>query len=247
VRPSLRDLQARFAAALLDGDAADTRVGAYRDTVVANYRNALGATYRVVRELTGAPFFNTAVDAFAVRHPSTGGDLNVYGGEFADFLASYPYGRELAYLADVARLEWSLDEAHRAADPSGSPQEVLAALAQIPGPDVARQRFVLDPSCRFLRSPHPVLRIWQVHQPDHAGDGQVDLRAGADHLLIRREAATPVVERLAAGDFAFLSSLAAGADLAAALDAALTVEATFDLGTALRAYIASGVIMAVAS
>lgn len=246
MRPSLPELQRRFAAALQDSTGADARIGAYRNTVVANYRNALGATYRVVRELTGTPFFNTAVDAFTASHPSTSGDLNAYGGELADFLASYPYGRELDYLADVARLEWALDEAHRAADPSGTPASTLAALAAIPGPEVATQRFALDPSCRFLHSPHPVMRIWQVHQPDHEGDRQVDLRAGGDHLLIRREDATPVIERLPAGDYAFLVSLAAGADLSAALEAALNADATFDLGTALRTHIASGVIMAVA-
>jgi len=246
MRSSLPEIQRRFAAALQDSAGADSRIGAYRNTVVANYRNALGATYRVVRELTGAPFFNAAVDAFVASHPSTSGDLNAYGGELSEFLASYPYGREIAYLADVARLEWALDEAHRAADASGSPEATLAALAAIPGPEVAHQRFALDPSCRFLQSPHPVLRIWQVHQPGAAGDGRVDLRAGGEQLMVRREAGTPVIERLPAGDHTFLSSLAAGADLAAALDAALTADATFDLGTALRTHIASGVIMAVA-
>ena len=106
--PSLLELQRRFAAALLTpAPPADPGLATYRGTVFANWRNALGATFVVVRELTGAPFFAAAVDAFARTHPSRGGDLNVYGDVFPDFLATYPPAQGLPYLADVARLEWA--------------------------------------------------------------------------------------------------------------------------------------------
>ena len=151
MRPSLPELFRRFAASLLAEAGADPRIGVYRNTVFGNYRNALAATYRVVRDLTGAPFFDTAVEAFARAHPSSGGDLNVYGGTFPDFLASYPHAAGLAYLPDVARLEWALDEASRAFDTSGTSQATIAALAALPGDEVVRQRFVLDPSLRLLQ------------------------------------------------------------------------------------------------
>jgi hypothetical protein len=241
--PSLPELQRRFAAALVEDD--DPGIAVYRRAIAANYRNALAATYRVVRDLTGAPFFNAAVDAFVLAHPPKAGDLNVYGGDFAAFLASYPYGRDVAYLPDVARLEWALDEANRAADPVGSPQALLTALAAIPGHAMARQRFVLGPSCRFVTSPHPVFRIWQVHQLGHH-DVHVDFDAGADHLLVRREGALPVIERLAAGDYAWLVALSHGADLARALDDALAADSEFELGAALRAHVQTGTLMALA-
>ena len=246
--PSLRDLQHRFAAALA-GDAreGDARLAVYRNAVRANYCNALGATYRVVRELTGAPFFNAAVDAYARAHPSAGGDLNVYGGTFGDFLGAYPYARDLPYLPDVARLEWALDEAHRAADGDGSPERTLAELAGVPGHAVAALRFVLDPSCRLLCSAYPILRIWQVHQEGHAGDAHVPFDAGTDFVLVMRDASGVAAQRLAAGEFAWLAALGAGDDLAAALAAALAAEAKFDLGTALRARIADGTLLRIAN
>jgi hypothetical protein len=220
----------------------DARMAVYRHTIFANYRNALGATYRVVRELTGPSFFNAAVDAFVLTHPSTGGDLNVYGDAFAAFLAAYPHAAQLPYLPDVARLEWAMDEAHRAADATGDAQRMLAALAAIPADEVALQGFGLDPSCRLLRSAYPVLRIWQAHQDGSAPDGPFDLGTGEDLLLVRREAGRVAIERLEPGEFAWLAALAAGADLARALDVAFDAEATFDLGTALRTYIANGVL-----
>jgi hypothetical protein len=241
--PSLPELQRQFAAAVLDpARESDQRIAVYRHTIFANYRNALGATYRVVRELTGKPFFDTAVDAFVAAYPSTGGDLNIYGDAFPAFLATYPHAAQLPYLPDVARLEWAMDEAHRAADAEGDAHRTLSVLATIPADDVALQRFTVDPSCRLLRSAFPVLRIWQAHQDTASGDLSIEFGAGDDYLLVRREDGRVVVERVGAGDFAWLAALAAGADLAQALDAAFDADATFDLGTALRTYILNGTL-----
>jgi hypothetical protein len=243
MNPSLRDLQRRFAASLLGG-ATDLRTGVYASTVRTNYRNALAATYPVVRELTGVPFFNAAVDAFTIDHPSTGGDLNVYGGALADFLAAYAYAVDLPYLPDVARLEWAVDEATRAQDSTSSAEALLAALGRVPADAVTRQRFLLDRSCRLLRSNFPVMRIWQVHQG--TGERIVDLDAGADHLLVRREADVPAIARIAPAEWAFLGALLDGLDLASALDTALAVDGEFDLALALRTRIADGTIAGIA-
>jgi hypothetical protein len=243
--PSLLELQRRFAGALLDPATAPTGgLAVYRDSVLANRRNALGATFVVVRELTGAPFFDAAVDAFARAHPSRGGDLNVYGDAFADFLAAYPHARDLPYLPDVARLEWAMDEAQRAADEIGTPEALLAALAAVPPAEVATRRFRLDASCRLQCSRYPVLRIWQAHR----GVGQrledIAFDGPDDRLLVRRERGQVTVERLPAGEHAWLAALAGGADFAAALDAALAADPAFDLARALQRRVADGTLAA---
>ena len=91
-----------------------------------------------------------------------------------------------------------------------------------------------------------MLRIWQVHQDGFAGDPQVDLAAGPDRLLVRRRGWEVVIERVPAGAFAWLAALAAGADLSAALDAALAAEPAFDFGAALAARVADGTVCGVA-
>jgi hypothetical protein len=237
--PSLRELQREFVASLATGD--DARIGVYRNTVTANYRNALGATYRVVRELTGAAFFDAAVDAFVASHPSTSGDLNIYGGELATFLAAYPYARELPYLPDVARLEWAIDEANRAADGSDEREAMLARLSAHTPEELV---FTLDPSCRLVHSQFPVMRIWQAHQD--GGDFAIDWQAGADYLLVRREGDSPIIERLTAAEYAWLASLANGDDLATAAGHAFARDPTFDLGTILGKHIANRVVTGIA-
>ena len=254
----LADLQQAFAEAVLDtpdagaafvaGGAAlaRERVAIYRNTIFANYRKALSATYPVVRRLAGAPSFNAAVAAFVRAHPSTSGDLNVYGGAFGDFLAGHaPVAELLPYLADVARLEWAIDEAHRASDAVFAPQDILAALAAAPLDRLPALRLRLEPSCRLVVSAHPILRIWRSHQTDDASEARVAFGEGADRLLVRRDAHGVSVERLEPGEHAWLAALAAGSSLGGAIGAAQEADRGFDLGTALQAHIGAGTIMAV--
>jgi len=244
---SLLELQRRFAHVLIDeAEVADAGLAIYRRAVFTNWRNALGATFGVVRAQTGAPFFDAAVDAFARAHPSTGGDLNVYGDAFASFLAHYPHAQALPYLPDVARLEWALDEAQRADDDAGSPEALLSALAAVAPDAVASLRFRLEHSCRLLRSPYPILRIWQVHQPTHDGPQDVAFDGPDDLLLVQRESGRVAVERLAAGEYAWVAALASGASFASALDAALACDATFDLAGVLRRRVVQRTLAALA-
>jgi hypothetical protein len=255
--PSLRELQQSFAAAVLapagtapgfaiagSAPAAD-RIGIYRNAVFANYRNALRASFPVVLRLVGEPFFNAAVDAFVQANPSASGDLNVYGNAFGDFLGGYPHAADLPYLADVARLEWAVDEAQRAADRVSALDDVLAALADAAPERLPSTRLRLDPSCRLVASDFPILRIWQANQPGHEDDDDVSLDEGADHVVVRRGADGVALVRLGAGEYAFLAALAADATFGAAIDAALRADADFDLGAALRSNIAAGIIDAV--
>jgi hypothetical protein len=253
---SLRETQRRFVEAVFSPEApidfvagsptfARDRMVIYRRTIFANYHKALSASYPVVKRLIGAPLFHAAVEAFAHVHPSRSGDLNIYGESLGEFLATYPPVADLPYLADVARLEWAIDEAHRASEATCAPESVLAALA-VASPDrLPALRLRLEPSCRLVASPSPILRIWQTNQPGYSGDDRVMLDEGGDALLIRRGDNGVSLERLAAGDHAWLVALAAGATLGAAIEAAQKADATFDLGVALREQIAAGTIIAV--
>lgn len=162
--PSLRELQHRFSDAVLASDAtalafaqgdlatATERMAIYRRTIRSNYRNALGASYPVVKRLVGIAFLNAAVDAYVLAKPSQSGDLNVYGETFGDFLAQYAPAAPWPYLPDVARLEWAIDEANRAADSTATPDRVLGALTVLPAERLPGLTLTLDPSCRLIAS-----------------------------------------------------------------------------------------------
>lgn len=251
--PSLRELQHDFAAALLAEDGAAPpfatipedsaeRIAVYRRALFANYRAALAASYRVVKRLVGSSFFDAAVDAFVAEYPSTSGDLNVYGDAFGAFLAAYPHAANLPYLPDVAALEWAQDEANRAADGRMSARDVLAELTIMATVDLPAAVLTLAPSCRLVASRYPILRIWRANQDDYVGEARVSLEGGADRLLVRREAAGVTIERLGAGEYAWLRAFAAGLSLGEAIEAAQDADASFDLGTTLRERIEDGVL-----
>jgi hypothetical protein len=84
-----------------------------------------------------------------------------------------------------------------------------------------------------------------LHQADFAGEPRVDFDAPPECLLVRREAGSAAVERIAAAEYAWLEALQAGADLSAALDAALSADTAFSFESVLHARIADRTLASV--
>jgi hypothetical protein len=246
--PSLLELQSAFARGVLDpADAAvlahlcgargmDAAAGlaVYRNNTFSNYRAALREAYPVIRRLVGDGFFDQAADDYVRITPSHFGDINLYGDAFGAFLSGYPGARELAYLPDVARLEWACHRAFGADD--AAPLDI-ARLAAVPEERLDELRFTLHPSAALVDSPWPILAIWRANQPHFDGEPSVDLTAGGARLLVLRRGHDVDLEPLAAAERAMLAALAAGARLGAALDSALALDAGFDLNDFLRRHV----------
>ena len=209
------------------------RLDIYRNNVFSNYRSALEAVYPAILSLVGADYFRQAVQRYIERYPSGSGDIHHYGGDFCIFLASLPGVAELAYLPDVARLEWSVHEAFHAADHE---RLDLSRLQSVAAEDYPRLRFVLNPAARLLRSDYPIRRIWQVNLPDYQGDQRVDLAEGGENLLVMRRNFVMEVEAIATADAAVLRAFQRDEMLGTALDGALAVDADFDVGIFLQRF-----------
>ncbi|MEO7742899.1 MAG: DNA-binding domain-containing protein [Usitatibacter sp.] len=211
----LAGLQRGFIEALYAAEPpADPRLAIHHRNARANWRGALAAAHPTVRRLVGGSFFDAACDAYALAHPSRSGDLASFGGELARFLAGYAPAAALAYLPDVARLDWAVHESFLAAD--AGPID-LAALSCVPQADHGRLRFVLHPAVRMLQSAHPVVAIWEANRADR--DGTPGRAEGPDHVLVMRDGFEPCPRTLPASDWDALSLLAAGASLDEAFDA----------------------------
>lgn len=255
----LHDTQRKFAESLLELDAATTHAGTalvragklsaarrleiYRFNVLANLCGALKDIYPVVLAIVGESFFQHAAEQFVRAHPSRSGDLNKFGAEWPSFLAAYPHATELPYLRDVATLEWGWHEAFHAAD---SPLFDLSRLAEVPAESQGSLQFVLHPSARVIQSRYPILQIWEVNQPDFAGEIEVVWDVPAECLLIHRDIADGVsvlIEQISGGGYAFLHALERSAAFEEAAADALDVEADFDLQGFLLESVQSGVII----
>ncbi|MBI3570701.1 MAG: putative DNA-binding domain-containing protein [Gammaproteobacteria bacterium] len=250
--PSLPELQRAFAAGVFAEDAAiaqhihDGRFPAarhlqvYRNNVFESLVGALKAVYPVVERLVGTGFFAYAADSYIRRHPPTSGNLHDFGDSFAGFLAGFEPARELAYLPDVARLEWARHRAFHAADHASLTIERLAA---VPPGQYGKLCFKLHPSAQLVASDYPILRIWQVNQPEYTGDTTVNLADGGVRLLVARRELEVIVESLSAGDDALLRAFTTGQRFEDASATALSAQPDYDLAAALRRYVASAVII----
>ena len=289
--PGLREIQEAFATAVLDdpNTAFSTLLSdghypgarllqVYRNNVCSSLTNALRAVYPVVTQLVGVAFFAYAADSYLRRYPSRSGNLHDFGAEFAEFLGAFPAAMGLAYLPQVAHLEWAWHCAfHGAAHAPLAPATLSTVPAELHGAIV----FLLHPTARLVKSDYPVLRLWQIHQsenigelqaqpPDKSMDGRdralsgaemakalapgplrqtqeqfsVNLAAGGDRLLVVRPRETVQIVPLGRGEYALLQSLAKGATLAEACDAALCEEAEFDLAGILQKHVQHATLVA---
>lgn len=213
----------------------DARLAIYHGAVRANWTRALGAAYPVVRRLVGDGFFGAAAEGYGLRHPSRSGDLGAFGAHFADFLGAYGPAASLAYLPDVARVEWAVHESAAAAD---GPSFDFAALARVPAGRHGEVRLHLHPAVRLIECAHPVVAIWEANQPDR--DGTPACLEGSDRVLVARRGFEAAPRVLAPAEWTLLESLARGLTLAEAC-AALGDEAGL-LQQMLVAYAAEGVV-----
>jgi len=240
---SLATLQQGFLGALLDGTPMDAEIepadglAFYRGSVEANWRAALASAYPVAERLVGPAFFGEAARQYGRSHPSTSGDLHRFGESFGAFLRSYPPAASLAYLPDVAGLEWAIHECAHAEDAKAFDFQALAAI-----PDSEHGRLVarMSPGTRCLGSAHPIVAIHEANRPDR--DGVPDRLEGPDHVLVRRQGSDVLVERIDDRAWDFLHALAAGEDLEHA-SAALEAQAS-RMPELLAGWIAAGVIEA---
>ena len=230
------------ALALFVGETEQARqgLGIYRGNGKANAARAIAAAYPVVGKIVGAEFFSGLASEYQSRFPSADGDLNEYGNAFAAFLADFPPAREIPYLADVARLEWRVHRAHYAADPGTFDP---AQLACVPAEQQLQLRPRLHPACHVLPSAYPIARIWEVHQDSFNGEFEVEFAGNAAIALVFRPRFRVEVAQIDDAQAAFLQAALDGQTLDAALVAAQSCDALFDLGRSLSEWVQSAVIV----
>jgi Putative DNA-binding domain len=215
------------AAALLAADYPPDRFDIYRNTVVLALTKALQLNFPAVRLLVGAEFFDGAAQLFIAEHPPRDAYLDRYGDDFPEFLRNFSPAKSLAYLADVAALEWAVSCAIHAPD---VPPLDLRKLALLAPDDHCRVRFVAHPAVRLLVADHPVDRIWRaVLAGDDAALSILDVDEGPVFLLVERRETGVEVGRLDEPAWRFMAQLCVGCTIEFAQQAADGIDAPTEL------------------
>jgi hypothetical protein len=202
-----------------DGLQAEARLRIYRNHAIMTLTEALKATFPVVCRLVDERFFGYAAHEYIGETFPSCPCLAEYGESFPDFLATFPACRDLAYLADVARLEWAVNLAQQAEAAGPAGQAILSS----PDP-----MLTLQPSVHLVASPWPIDRIWRANQPDGDHDAVIDLDDGGARLLVFRRADRVLITGVEESVYAFLDAIAQGARLGQAITAARRLAPVFD-------------------
>lgn len=221
---------------LRDGPKLARGLQAYQANAGALAERALGAAFPTVAAIVGDDSFAALARAFWHADAPQRGDVAEWGAGLAAFIAADAQLADEPYLADVARVDWAVHQAERAAD--GAPPQGLDALA-----DAGHRVLRLAPGVALVPSAHPVVAIWQAHRSD-AADRFAPVRAAftegrGEHALVFRNGWRGDVRAAPVPESRFVAALLQHRPLAASLDEA---GAVFDFGTWLVGALQAGLI-----
>jgi hypothetical protein len=144
------------------------------------------------------------VRAYSKKYPSSSPTAADFGASFPAFLAARKWPKELAYLPDLATLEWALVRARNAPmlKPLGF-ERIATAMES----DWERASFRFDPSMQILDSEWPLTDIYD--------EPKLHYKKGTHSFLIYREAGEPSFRALEPSERAWLQALSTGISIGA--------------------------------
>lgn len=184
--PSLLKLQQTFQQAILQSAhdevlshikpnhllSQQTQFNLYKNSITGNLKKALSKIYPVCSQLVGEDFFLAMAGQYISQTPSRTRDLNLYGNDFAEFIADFEPAQSLTYLPDVARLEWAWHRVFSAADTVPFDFQKLAECYAAGTENIF---FALPPQSTLLTSPYPIDQIWEANHKSHSSDTTITL------------------------------------------------------------------------
>lgn len=145
---------------------AEQRVGIYRNSVHGILVDYLGSLFVVTQQLVGEQLFEHLSDHYIDQQPPTSPFLADYGSGFSAFLHSHPALSTVAWIAEVAALEWARHQAWHAINQAASD---FSQLAELDAEQQANLRFHLPHSAQLISSSVAIHSVWLAHQAeDHA-------------------------------------------------------------------------------
>ena len=221
--PSLREIQHALAAHIVandgpplepwirvpEGSDLAARVAVYTDGYPARLIEALRETFPAFANILGDGSLESLCDRYRQALRDTPVNLNDVGADLPQFLQTDRLREQLAFLPDLAELEWRVTRAFHARlvaafDPSACADWDLAAWQ--------RARIVFQPGVALLRSSWPLRALHATRHQDR-DDIDVDLEQGGECVLVFRRGFEVVVEAVDPLEAEAIDAFGSGATL----------------------------------
>ena len=212
------------------------RLQIYRNNIVGSLTKAMQSTYPLIVVLTGENFAASMLRSFVRENPPPEACLARYGAGLDRFIEKFAPARSLPYLADIARLEWAMNESFYA--PDESPLS-LSNLHNIPHCELADTTLRLRSSVRLLESRWPLLAIREFCLKENRDESETfDLDQGGCKIMAYRPAPSVELVSLDLPEYKFLRGVQARRALGDILESALETYPDFDFQCFLQKYLA---------
>ncbi len=131
----------------------------YRNNFIVSLTEMLEAVFPITLGLVGDEFFQQLTKSYILETPLPEASIENYGRQLPQFIGQCPQTQSLPYLADIAQLEWNLEQAKSCTEKAAFPFQQLAEVDQSRQGDI---RFSLTPQAFLMRSEHPIFSIWKA-------------------------------------------------------------------------------------
>lgn len=138
---------------------ADIRLAIYSNAYRSRLVDALAISYPVLKSFLGCEEYESLAHLYIAAKPSSFQSLRWFGGELAEFLSTSSDYRQFPYLAELAKIEWSMTLVFDAAN---SYVVKLAEMTDIPPTAWATMTLQAHPSVYLVNLSWNVVQIWQT-------------------------------------------------------------------------------------
>ncbi len=222
-----------------DGRPSEKRYGVYRNNVMASLIDALAANFPAVHDLVGRDYFRALAAEFIRQHPPEQPVLSEFGGDFSEFISTFPPLANYSYLKDVAGMEWAWLRVYHGADATPVAPDVLTSIDPA---HLGNAVFTPIPAHRLIYSRFPLSKIWKQTRSDQV-EGFTPETDQA--ILICRPDMDVTLTGLPQDVAAFADLLFFGKTLGEAAEAVVSAYEDFDLSQALGSLLGAGVFACV--
>lgn len=231
-------LQKEFYEAVINGDIDKTstmvdefmgisaieRISVYQNNYTGNLSDILADTFSAVQKIVGQEFFKKLANDFVKQNPPSNANLNLYGAEFPKFISEYKGLEQLEYLADVARLEWFINDSNLSVDDVAITGDEIARLGSNGFLD---SKIKLRSSVKLLSSSYAVDRVLDFCNQDNP-EGEIDFSSDRIFLLVIRIEDKARIIKLTNQEYDALHSIGAGLSIEESLGKIIEASPDFD-------------------
>ena len=137
---------------------ANIRLKIYSDAYQSRLVEALASNYPILQTYLGDEHFEELSHAYINKYPSHFRSIRWFGDQLEHFLMEHPDYHTFPYLAELAKLEWTMTLTFDAADSCLVEIEDMMNLSPESWVDM---RLIAHPSTRLVNFSWNVVQIWQ--------------------------------------------------------------------------------------